>query len=193
MIHDFGVEMTLIAPVDDEYMTLSDSVDLAGGSDGVAAALAGGEPLYLQLEVTTAFVASGGSPRAQFGVLISKTSSLTEDEESIVLGMTGGQANGTSLVGLDVGQLTLGRTFHLPIPRFDEILEATGGDWPNTKSAASLAAFRTYRYLGICCQNPTGLPAVNGFSAGAVKARLIHRMGNEESLSHTYASRMGVV
>ena len=188
MIYDFGTEITLTAPVDTTVITYSTGYDLKGGADGFPS-LPDGENLYLQCEVTTAFAVGAGDPVPQFGVALSKTNPLTSDV--LVLSMTGGTTAG-EFVGFAKGQLTLGKVFHLPIPSWDDLVESASANWPNTVGATELAAFRDYRYLGLVCQNLAGTPASNDFSAGTIKARIIHRMGNRSPLTHTFASRMEV-
>lgn len=189
MIYDVATEVEVSAPVTTGHITYSaSSFDLAGGSDGVAQ-LFGGAQLYMQFEVTTAFVVDGGSPLAQFGIALGDAATL--DIDAHVLAMTGGSV--LTKVGLDVGQLALGRTFHLAIPPWEDILETEAAKWPDTKSAATETAFRLYKYMGIVCVNPMDTSADNEWSAGTVKARITTYAAVSAAIhSNIYASRMKV-
>ena len=101
MIYDIGTEVTATAP----------------------ALFGTGERLYMQFEVTTAFTVGDSSPIANFGVAISSAATLTTDAH--ILAMTGGSITG-DYIGFDVGDLTLGTLFHLPIPSWEDIMEKDG-------------------------------------------------------------------
>jgi hypothetical protein len=191
MIYDFGTEIGPLAyPGSGVPIVYSaDSIDLAP-NDGVPALFGTGERLFMQFEVSTAF-ATSTAPIANFGVAIGSASTLTTD--SHILAMTGGSITG-DFIGFDVGDLTLGSTFHLPIPFWEDILENnTVGAWPHTKSSGNLTTFRGLRYMGIVISipnsNETGPPT---FTGGAVKARIIKDPSGTAVLSNVYGSRMTV-
>lgn len=188
MIYDLGTEVTLEDPGSNP-VSYSDAYDLLGGHDGVPALFGTGERLYAQFEVTAAFTAGVGAPTLQFGVAISASNPLAASDVQ-VLALTGGTIN--TKAGFVVADLTLGRTFHLSLPSWEDIMESASADWPNTKTAAKLTTFRGLRYLGAICQNVAD-ESTNTVSAGQVKMRIIKDPSGTAVLSNIYGSRMGVV
>lgn len=200
MIYDFDTELTISPPVTTGHITYSggvyDLLDTGGVAAGTAVekgvpGLFGGGQLYMQLEVTTAFTVSGGAPLAQFGIAIGDTDPL--DVDAHVLAMTGGSV--VTKVGFDVGQLdTIGRTFHLAIPSWEDIMEVNGALWPDTTTAATLAAFRLFRYMGLVCVNPMDTSSDNEWVAGQVKGRITTQATVGTAVgSNQYPSRMVVL
>lgn len=191
MIYDFDTELTISPPVTTGHITYSGGVyDLAGGTDGVAG-LFGGAQLYMQFEVTTAFTVSGGAPLAQFGIAFGDSDPL--DVDAHVLAMTGGSV--VTKVGFDVGQLNvIGRSFHLAIPAWEDIMEVNGALWPDTTTAATLTAFRLFRYMGLVCVNPMDTSSDNEWVAGQVKGRITTQATVGTAVgSNIYPSRMKVL
>jgi len=186
VIYDKGTELTLTlgASADIYY---GNAYDLAGGGDGVPQLLAG-ERLFLQFEVTVAFTAAAGTPLLQFGACLDDSN--PPSTSALVLAMTGGGVS--TKVGLDAGQLTLGRTFHLSLPPWEDILELTGANWPDTKTPATLAAFRAMRYLGLVAVNPMAIGSHSWNIGGEVKARITTVASGTAVLSNIFPSRMGV-
>ena len=193
-IYDFATEVgPLTYPGSGVPIVYSaDSIDLIDGNDGVPALFGTGERLFMQFEVSTAFTAST-APIANFGVAISSTATLGTD--SHILAMTGGSITG-DFIGFDKGDLTLGTTFHLPIPPWEDVLENDAGVWPDTLSSAALTTFRGLRYMGIVISipnsNESGPPV---FTGGAIKARIVKEpsVSKLTALSNIYGSRMAVL
>ena len=191
MIYDIGTEVgPLSAPGSGVPIVYSaSSIDLAP-NDGVPALFGTGERLYMQFEVTAAFTVGDSSPIANFGVAISSAATLTTDAH--ILAMTGGSITG-DYVGFDVGDLTLGTLFHLPIPSWEDIMEKDAAAWPETTTSGTLDTFRGLRYMGIVISipnsNESGPPT---FTGGAVKARIIKDHAGTAILSNIYPSRMTV-
>lgn len=190
MIYDFDTEVTASAPGDGISVTYSDSYSLTDGSDGVPQLFGGGQ-IYMQFEVTTAFAVGAGAPLAQFGIAIDDNATLTDS--SLVLALTGGSVN--TNIGLDAAQLTLGRTFHLAIPSWEDIMQLNGALWPDTKSAAAEAAFRLIRFMGIVIHQPSPVAtSANYFSAGAVKSRITTQATVATAISSSqFPTRMKVL
>jgi hypothetical protein len=162
-------------------------------NDGVAALFGTGERLYMQFEVTTAFAASGETtPLAQFGVAVDDSAAMSTS--SHILALTGGTI-AADYVGFTASQLTLGKVFHLPIPAWEDVLEATGGDWPNTSSAAALTAFHGMRYIGpiIHVPNSNEASSTTGFSAGAIEARIIKDIAGKANAINVYPGRSEIL
>jgi hypothetical protein len=190
MIYDFGTEVTAVFPPVGEQLTFSNSYDLAGGSDGVPALFGTGERLFMQFEITVAFVASPATaPRAMFGVAIDDTATLSTS--SHILGLTGGSIGSDDHVGFEEDELTVGKIFHLPIPAWEDVMEQDAAEWPGAKTAATLATFRTLRYMGIVIYNPT-VASTEYFTAGTVLARIVKDPSGTAVLSNIYGSRMVV-
>lgn len=191
MIYDFSTTVSCSAPGDGVPVTYStDGIDLTDGSDGVPALFGTGERLFMQFEVTTAFVVGAGAPLAQFGVAVDTATGLTTTAH--VLAMTGGSI--ATNIGVAADSLTLGRVFHLSIPSWEDIMEIDTGVWPYETTAATLATFRTIKYLGVVIQQPMPIAdSANFFSAGAVDARIIKDPSGMAVLSNIYGSRMGVL
>ena len=190
MIYDFGTEVTVAGPTGTDHISYSAAIDLTDGNDGVPALFGAGEQLYMQFEVTVAFAAAGGAPLAQFGIAIDDESTLAAGS-SIVLGLTGGSV--ATKIGYEVTELTVGKKFHLAIPPFDDVMENTGGEWPNTIGSTELNNFRLLKYMGIVIHNPMDIASTNRFSAGTVKARICNQASlGTAILSNVYGSRMTV-
>ena len=203
MIYDFATEVTCTAPATDEgvaygsdsYILFDDGGTAAGtaGPDGVPG-LFGGEQVYMQLEVTTAFVVDTGTPMACFGVAIDNSVAMTAS--AMVLAMTGGSIvndGEDDHVGLDAAQLTLGRTFCLALPPWEDIMQLDVLLWPDANTAATLAAHRLFRYMGLIIQNPMPVAAgAHFFSAGAIVGRLTHTPASTAVTSNIYPSNMTV-
>ena len=192
MIYDYGTQVTCTAPGDGVGMTVStDSIDLTAGGDGVPALIGHGERLYMQFEVTTAFGAPEGTPRLLFGPVISATQTI--GVEGHILGLTGGSIAGTlaaGTCGYDESELTLGRTFHMPIPSWEDVMEEDAAKWPHAHTTVTLANFRLLKWLGIVIYNPL-VSASHFFAEGAVSARIV-KDPTTANKSNLYASRMGV-
>ncbi len=190
MIYDFDTELTITPPITTGHVSYSSGVyDLRGGNDGVPQLL-GGTQLYVQFEVTTAFVVDGGAPLAQFGLALGDTDPL--DSGAVVLAMTGGSI--ITKVGLDFAQLSAtARTFHLAIPPFDDIMQADGALWPDTNTTATLATFRDMRYLGLVCVNPMNVSSDNEWVAGEVKGRICTHADLRAVGASSFPTRMVVI
>jgi hypothetical protein len=194
MIYDFAteVEVTSKAAGQPFWFPLS-SFDLLDGNDGVPPLFGTGERLYMQFEVTTAFAVEGETtPVAQFGIVVDDTA--TPSTSSHILALTGGTI-ATDYVGFVASQLTLGKVFHLPIPAWEDVLEATGSDWPNTSSAASLTAFHGMRYMAPICHIPNSNESAGttGFSAGAIKGRIVKDIAGKANAINVYPGRSEIL
>ena len=191
MIYDSGTEVSLSVPSAGDPFAYSAGIDLAP-NDGDPALFGTGERLYMQFEVTTAFVASNAGV-VNFGVAIDDNATLTAT--SHILALTGGSITNTDFCGFVAADLTVGRLVHLAIPAWEDILQAMAHttEWPVRKNAGDLTAFRGMRYMGPVMSIPNSTVSSGGFSAGAIKARIIKDPSGTAALSNIYGSRMTVL
>ena len=160
---------------------------ITDGTNGVAPIISDGEPVSFEVEVTTAFVASG-QPAVQIGMLVSSNASLSSDV--VALGFTPMSVvalTNTSLrivSGLIANDLYLGAKFIVTLQPWSRDVHALGVDiLPQTQSL----------YLGLAMFNPaydmTGSPY---FTSGAVRARCLQTGAQRSHQDRVYPSRMRV-
>ena len=189
MIYDFATEVTLGAPTGSAHINATQAFDLTDGNDGVPPLFGAGQQLYVQFTVSTAFTKGTGDALAQFGITIG------EPGDRLVLAMTGGSIKASpDRIGFEASELTLGKRFHLAIPPFDDVLEKSSSEFPNTVSAASVQHFYGLKWMGILCQNPMDVSSVNRFTAGEVKARIVTQASlGTAVLAHQYPNRSKIL
>lgn len=189
MIYDYATQLSVAVSSGTATTFPTGSFDLLDGNDGVPPLFGTGERLYMQFEVTTAFSIDSGAPLAQFGIAVDDAATLAAS--SHVLALTAGTIAG-DVIGYEASELTLGKTFHLPIPAWEDVMEATAGDWPNTSSDAALTAFHAMRYMGPIIHVPNNSESI-GFSAGAVEARIIKDIAGKANAINVYPGRSKIL
>jgi hypothetical protein len=163
MIFDETTILTASVPTVGLPLSLSTSLQLNAGADGLSSLLGDGNPVTVEFEVTTAF-ATATDAVAQFGVVVSDD--VTGSLNALNLGFIGGTvtATGTGLfvAGLTVLDLTLGARFHLTIPPHSRDIRIAGAD--------SIPFDKKWVTFVIFVPNYSDSGSV-GFTAGAMKAR----------------------